>query len=461
MATPNDHGSNNGSNSSNNNNSHNNNINNNSKKEDLEAAFRLIEEGHEWKQKGKHWSASRQYAEAARILETLSRHVKNQQKKKNDDTAAITEQNRIAALYHTKALEFLQAARLSLVAALECEATTDHDEADVDMTKDPTTTSTTTTTMAATTTAVGDTTKPPPQSQMLLLADISALLQNLSDDDCQSRIELFGRLFAKNPELIWTTNNNNSSNLAAAAQQKKKSVEDEASQLEDRLLQLNSSIPRSLKTESEKIRDLNRGLRRLGLSSVDDGSTSSYSHHHKPSGAPPPFFDATPLKSESEQVADIIHQAQDEVNLQIMMAAAGSAIGPTTDGDLAEQAAKGLLPVLKPADAVHDDHDETTDHDVVDDSVSSSSAIDDDDDEAMLATDTCRSIYEKLLSVEVSLAELIALFEVDTGGDAEIEFDPSRGRHLLKDAMAKLKTVDTQWNNNNNNSRDAPVPPSS
>lgn len=374
-------------------------------KEDLNTAFKLIEEGHHHKEKAEHWLASRKYAEAAQRLAQL-------RKRQPHDT---TEQIKIATLYHTQAIEFLKAARLSLVAALQQDTMSDHGGSDETSQRPPT----------------SQNNDPPPllhtnnsDNKIAQISDISSLLQTLTEKDFQNRLELFGRLFAKEELLL--------PSLSSSNQQ---SVEDEASKLEERLLQLNNSIPRFLKTEAEKIRDLNRGLRRLGLATVE--SPSSTTTTQSALFSPTATTTIVPPKSETDQVNDIINQVKDEVIMNHGELLAEQALLPPTSGSQPQDENIEEDIVV----SAHDDDDE--------DEVEDNEA---EEDNANLTSDVCRSIYDKLLSVQVSLAELIALFEVDAGGDAEIEFDPSRGRHLLNDARAQLKMVQEQWDNNNSSS---------
>jgi hypothetical protein len=83
-----------------------------------------------------------------------------------------------------------------------------------------------------------------------------------------------------------------------------RTVEEDAgektSKLEERLMELNASLPSGFKTDTERLKDINRGLNRLGL------SLYSSSDHQT--------FSVEPPASEEAQVEQIIAQAQDEVN---------------------------------------------------------------------------------------------------------------------------------------------------
>ena len=69
-------------------------------------------------------------------------------------------------------------------------------------------------------------------------------------------MKLFGCLFAKEPE-------------------DPKTIHEQESSLEARLQELNASLPAAFKTEKERMRDLNRGLARLGLSLIPDAAAEA------------------------------------------------------------------------------------------------------------------------------------------------------------------------------------------
>jgi len=160
--------------------------------------------------------------------------------------------------------------------------------------------------------------------------------------------------------------------------------------------------------------------------------------------------EAAPPKSEMEQIDDIIAQAKDEV-----VALSGNSI--SDDGALAAAAATGqavtsndddggsgvLLPDV--TDTLLDTVDATGSSD--DASVIDSAADDDidNDDDAVLTPEICKVLQGKLVAAQVSLAELVALFEVDQDEDAEIEFDQARGKQILNDARLLLRQVTKKW----------------
>jgi LmbE family N-acetylglucosaminyl deacetylase len=207
-----------------------------------------------------------------------------------------------------------------------------------------------------------------------------------------------------------------------------KLMEEQESSLENRLSQLNSSLPPNLKSEAERVRDLNRGLRRLGLSGIDDGVGTGgqqfqrswvndvMTHIHN--------------KSESEQVNEIIAQVQDHV-------------------------------ALNPNEKYHTNHQED-DHVSMSSAASSSAAslqdIDDDSNEVDAPPpESCREIHAALISAQVHLAELIALFEVDDDDQAAIEFDASHGWKALSTTRRLLQKASRQWKNTSNSSANQPL----
>jgi hypothetical protein len=81
------------------------------------------------------------------------------------------------------------------------------------------------------------------------------------------------------------------------------SVKEKTSMLEERLMELNASLPSGFKSDKERLADINRGLGRLGLSLYPN------SNHGTSSNIQPP-------QSEEDQVAEIIAQAKDQVRYE-------------------------------------------------------------------------------------------------------------------------------------------------
>jgi hypothetical protein len=270
------------------------------------------------------------------------------------------DQEKIAALYFQQSAEYLQRARGELVSALQYET---GDDRKID-------------------TSQG-----------------SSSNNGLSDEECAYRMKIFGRLFAKELE-------------------DPKTVLEQQLSLEARLQELSDSLPATFKSEKERMRGLNRGLARLGLSLYQEPEQQVQVFG---------VTDAVP-KSESEQVDLIIAQAKDEV------AIAGGPI--MNDSALAEAVASGKLvatDALPKIDVEDDDND------------GSAVTFSTDGEDADLTPAIRNDLHNKLVAAQVSLSELVALFEVDQDNDATIDFEQTRGKHLLKDARLLLRQVTEKW----------------
>jgi hypothetical protein len=335
---------------------------------DLEEAFRLIKEGNQQTEEKSYWKASESYAQAQTILFRLA-------DSRRPSSVSSSEQAKINALYRQQAAEYLHRARGSLVSSLQVEAENDR---------------------------IAITNNTPSNSDEANVA-CSTLLSSLSEEECFNRMNLFGRLFAKELEDA-------------------KTIDEKEAALAARLQQLSDSLPSSFKTEAERVRDLNRGLARLGLSRITDPSDSRTLLHHMDDGVP---------KTETEQVELILAQARDEVAVH---AGTGGLKG-MTDTALAEAAAAGTLVINsdEPTEVIENDDD--------DDSVPLSAT----DDDADLTPEVCKDFHGKLIAAQLAIAELVALFDVDQDSDAAIEFEQPRGRALLKQARLKLRQVAEKW----------------
>jgi hypothetical protein len=183
--------------------------------------------------------------------------------------------------------------------------------------------------------------------------------------------------------------------------------------LEDRLAELNASLPQGFKTSDERLQEINRGLNRLGLPSYYDSSPT------KPKIEPP--------KSESQQVEDIIAQAKDEVRFE-----------PKDEGSDAASTGTNSDHFLAHSDS-------------------------DDDDDSLLSDDVAKlqnvtKIRDEVAAAQAKLAELIVLMdtlssteeeeenELDhEGTNASSAFDPACAKKTLKDAKASLQKALKLW----------------
>jgi len=108
----------------------------------------------------------------------------------------------------------------------------------------------------------------------------SSKQDDLESDEAAQRMDLFGQLFCGQEAVTLEQASNN---------------------IEERLNQLNESLPSGFKTSDERMRDINRGLNRLGLSGVTATA--------KPTVAMKINTDL----SEDDQVAQLMAQAKDQV----------------------------------------------------------------------------------------------------------------------------------------------------
>lgn len=357
----------------------------------LEEAFRLIEKGNEHVEGMEHWKATDSYSHAHGILQRLAEEAAAAAApySANNNTASAKmrdEQAKIAALYRHQSEEYLQRARGSFISALQ--QVNDDDDQTIDANQDA-----------------------PKEGNDNKKQQISSDGSSMSDEECFYRMKLFGRLFAKEPA-------------------DPKTMHEQESSLEARLQELNASLPAAFKTEKERMRDLNRGLARLGLSLFPDTSADAAEFEQRGGGRLFGLGDAAVPKSESEQVDWIIAQAKDEV------AVAGGPTGTTSDSTLAEAAAAGTLDI-KPDSCGDNRLDDEDDDDSVD-----FSALDEDAD---LTPAICKDLHIKLVAAQVSLSELVALFDVDTDNDAAIEFEQARGKKMLQDVRLLLRQVTEKW----------------
>ena len=90
------------------------------------------------------------------------------------------------------------------------------------------------------------------------------------------------------------------------------------------------------------------------------------------------------------------------------------------------------------------EEDDDIDESVAEDDDGEDSNISDDDD-VEWTPELCRDLHHRLAEAQASLSELVALFAEDTAGDVAIEFDPARGKAILRDTRLRLRQVAQQW----------------
>lgn len=271
------------------------------------------------------------------------------------------EQEKIAELYKTKSRQYRQTARESLIQALQKEKEQDAQRDD----------------------------------GIIFVSSVSIL-------EAESRINTFSLLFSKTVEDIGEKTN----------------------MLEERLMELNASLPSGFKTDKERMAEINRGLGRLGLSlypNSDHGSSSDI---------------IQPPQSEEDQVAQIIAQAKDEVRYE----------KPSTE----ESGGKNDSADTSVDDSTSDFEDSD------DDSVSTDDLM----GESVLKN--CKAIRHKVVKAQVKLAELVALLntepEINLSDDAEKKddddddnkegaagFDVEYGKATLTSARNYLNKALKEW----------------
>lgn len=282
-----------------------------------------------------------------------------------------TEEGRqIFALYNEKSKEYTRQSRKNLLEAIKLEV--EHDEKDEEYYK------------------------------------------NLKDDDAELRIRVFSSLLGKTLE--------------------RKDIEKETSEqlwsIEQRLQELNASLPSGFQTDEEKMDAINRGLNRLGL--------SLYTQKR-------PFerFQDTLPKSDEEQIEDIIAQAEDEVAFEKKFGTGAGGTGATSAGQ------SGFVEV------------EATDSEDTDSDSENDSTF---DDEQILI----KRIRKRISKCQVELSKLDALldeahaakvdqarkdediaYDSDDDDDVEkpsVEMYMTSGKKQLKHAQKHLNQASQIWN---------------
>lgn len=287
-----------------------------------------------------------------------------------DGTLPVDEEaTRIAHLYHAKSLEYFHQGRQALIQALTKESREDESKPD-----DP-------------------------------------FKSTLTEDDSECRLRLFMALFTKE--------------VALQSDVPEETVTEKHASLEERLMELNASLPSGFKSDTERMSDINRGLRGLGLSSVIASNEK-------------PKIDLLTIPlSEEEQRAEIIAQAKDEARFE-------ASVGATLTGQVIRKVDDDILD----SHALDDDDDDDDDEDEEDD---------DDDEDSEVDRPTLRNkkvIREEIVKAQVKLAEVMALLDINAAKDEEIEdaaekpvavFDLSYGRKLLKESRDCLAKAMNKW----------------
>lgn len=384
---------------------------------DLEQIFASIEEGNALREKKQYWEAAKAYTEARRQLLTLASNNNDNEEQATAQDA--TEAAQIRELYQRQARDYLHQARASLV-----EALTQEDAADQALQLD----------------------EPTRHEQFTTTHNNGSNDRNNNedvnvdeDDTSLERLKLFAWLFA-NEQSLHVLASEATTTSPVVAQEKQDS-------LEDRLRALNASLPQSVKTNDERMRDLNKSLRHLGIA--------------VPSASPKQqeLFEVG-AKSEFEQVEDIISQAKDEARMQQLhptdqdeiTTAAAAATTSTSKVDISDAADKLVDSMLDAAEAAKSLQTENDDKDSAADDPDSSNHDDDDDNAGDGANpftlDDLTYFQDRVNEAQTSLAELNAMLERDendTEEDVGLLFDPDTGKHALDSALRYLLQVQKRW----------------
>jgi hypothetical protein len=395
----------------------------------LERAFESIRSGNDLEAASRPWVASERFAEAASILDRLARGGREGEQeaellrdKECEEDETSGDEKRVAALYAHQSREYLVRSRSVLLRALREEHEGDKSE-------------------------VAVATDPPPEHDEPVSGD-RWRKSKISEEELDRRTRLFAALFARplaeaRREAAEAEPGARASAEAAsslppvgdkgdgaddAAEKAAAAAEAERS-IEERWRRLNENLPKALQTEEQRMARINRGLNKLGLSSVQP----SYGSGASPFRASMPPDVGAP-RSEAEQVDDLIAQAADEARVMAAMHPSVPQIDPL-GGDLGSSSQE-----IQPLGAGGSDAgDSDTDDDTEDDDEDSEY------EDCELTPEQVATLRDHVATAQAELAQLSALLQPDEGGDAEIEFDPASGRHHLSRARAALKRAACDW----------------
>jgi hypothetical protein len=205
----------------------------------IDKALNHIEKGNQYEKERNYWQAAISFGNAMSELFhlALSMSPKNQ------------EEERICELFQAQCRDYLHKARTNLIIAMKEEDKEDFTDKDGD-----------------------------------------PKFITISSEEAEIRVRLFATLYSKELEMSRTA-----LDLPQIHEKSKQQVS-----LEDRLSSLNASLPSNLKTEEERMKDFDQGLKRLGVNVT--------SHADKPATMLEP-----PVSTE-DQITLIMAQAIDEVH---------------------------------------------------------------------------------------------------------------------------------------------------
>lgn len=372
---------------------------------DLEQVFESIEKGNTLCDDKKYWEAATAYTEARRQLLSLVQE--------NSDAAAAangqdsTEAAQIRELYKRQARDYLHRARKTLLDALEQE-----DAADQALELDQ------------------------PTRHEQFTADNANIKDDGGSDTSLERLRLFAWLFANEDSLQVSLTNTTTNSIPTAQLE---------SSLEDRFRALSASLPQSVKTSDERMRDLNKGLRHLGISVP----ASSYSSKPKQE-----LFELN-ARSEVDQVEDIIEQAKDEARMEELHPSldkdqppTSTTNGMTDNSDSVDAAGKLVDSMIDAVEAARSlqKHDEDDDNDSMEDPGSGSQG---DTSSNRLTADDLAYFQDRVNEAQACLAEFNAMLDRDDEAEDEEDvgllFDADTGKHALDSALRYLQQVQKRW----------------
>ena len=368
----------------------------------VEQAFALIHDGNDSKDKGQLWSASDSFCRASETLEQLatsqvttattaaaSEGTQSQNEKEE-------EEKQICRLYREQSVEYRHRARQCFVRALEQEAATSKSAKEEEE-------------------------------------------ASISDEEALSRIDLFAHLFSK-PHLL-------------PQPQPQQDITEQQTSLEERLSQLNDALPQGFKTSDERMRDINRGLNRLGLqlysNSDEDNSNDNTTANRLMMAA-----NLNSNKSEIEQVDDIIDQAKAEVAMMNSAttdeakAAAAASLSRATSSSLHYSADSSSVSLDDDVASYFesmlaaDEQNGANDNEKQDADANNENDNDNNNNNG-IAPETIDSIRDHVADAQTSLAELMVLLAAeetqDDDDDSVVQIiDRDSARELLKQAGVNL-----------------------
>ena len=399
----------------------------------LEETFSSIEEGNALERNNELWKAADAFFKAHGLLKQLVLEIDNHETTITDAVATDAstaetnhnERQKVRDLYKHQANEYFCKSRVMLLKAMEQESESDNDQRQPEEQQ-----------LSQTLTSEDDIDKT--ENNPAKASDRNSRHSNsLTDKEAQQRIHLFTGLFARDEDLTALVHTNNTRKDEDEEEEPQVPVAQQQSSLEDRLLALNKSLPSGFKTSDERMRDINQGLNRLGLTlhSAIDSRNNQFNTLH------------VPAKSETEQVEDIIAQAKDEVALW-----GGDRGGETMDegaprrisssnggGGGGSSSGGGGIKIPSVEDVLLDD---AGDSDLLDDE-------DWDDhggDNFEFSKEDVELIRDRVNEAQSSLAQLNTMLAgMNEDEDDDLQFDNRAAQKALRDARVHLQQATYRW----------------